>query len=72
MESFPNYYRAETCQVYSHNVKEKCIKFPAILGIFWNFGGSLKSQGITKNFTSIFQYLYYYVRNFCNLIGLEQ
>ena len=30
------------CQVYSHNVKKKCIKFLAIAGIFWNFGGSLK------------------------------
>ena len=40
----------ETCQVYSHDVKQKCIKFTAIPTIFWNFGGGLKLQGITKKF----------------------
>ena len=40
----------ETCKVYSHNVRGKCIKFLAIAGIFWNFGGGLKLQGITKKF----------------------
>ena len=33
-----------------YNVKGKCIKFPAIPGIFWNFCGGLKLQGITKKF----------------------
>ena len=42
--------RAESCQVYSHDAKEKCIEFPAIPGIFWNFCGGLKLQGITKKF----------------------
>ena len=37
-----SWYLTETCQVYSYNVKEKCIKFPAIVGVFWNFGGGLK------------------------------
>ena len=31
-------------------VKEKCSKFLAIPGIFWNFFDGLKSQGITKKF----------------------
>ena len=43
-------YCTETFQVYSHNVKEKCIKFLAIPGIFWNCFHGLKSQGITKKF----------------------
>ena len=34
-------------------MQEKCIKFPEIPGIFWNFGGSLKLQGITTKSTSI-------------------
>ena len=46
--------RAETCQVYSHDVKEKCIEFPAIPGIFWNFCGGLKLQGITKKIPSLY------------------
>ena len=33
-----------------YNVKGKSIKFPAIPGIFWNFCGGLKLQGITKKF----------------------
>ena len=44
--------RAESCQVYSHDVKEiqTCIEFPAIPGIFWNFCSGLKLQGLTKKF----------------------
>ena len=29
-------------------MKENCIEFPAIPGIFWNFCGGLKLQGITN------------------------
>ena len=35
-------YHAETCQVYSHNVKEKNLKFLPKGEHFGIFGGSLK------------------------------
>ena len=37
-------------QVYSHDVKKKSIEFSVIPGIFWNFCGGLKLQGIRKKF----------------------
>ena len=42
----------KNCQVYSHNSKETCIKFPAISGkkwIFWNFWWWPEVTGHYKN-----------------------
>jgi len=41
-------YCTETCQVYSHNVKGKCIKFPEKREHFGIFGGGLKLQYRSK------------------------
>ena len=49
-------YRAETCQVYSHDVKENVLNFRQFLEYFGFFFGGLKLQGMTKkNSTSISQ-----------------
>ena len=49
------WYLAETCHVYSYNVKEKCIKFPAISGIFWILAAAWSYRALQKNSTSVSQ-----------------
>ena len=39
---------------FSHDVKEKYTEFPAIPGIFWNFCGGLKLEGITKKIPPLY------------------
>ena len=41
-------------QVYSHNVKEKCTKFPAIPRIFWNFWQRPKVTGHYKKIQPLY------------------